>query len=119
MDFPGLSNFYKSTIRQLKLDFAKLTKMAPLEAIEHIEYTLEYEKYLKENSMKFGYTYDTLKTILFNLKYIGANSENLQDFLNRLNYLQYLCSNSKTVEMPLPFLQSILPRVWNSIGYIL
>ena len=48
MDFPGLSNFYKSTIRQLKLDFAKLTKMAPLEAIEHIEYTLEYEKYLRK-----------------------------------------------------------------------
>lgn len=95
LDFPGLSNFYKSNIRELKLDFAKLSKMAPLEAIQYIEYTLEYDKYLKENSMKFGYTYDTLKTMLFYLKHIGANCENLQDFLNRLNYLQYLCSNSK------------------------
>ena len=95
MDFPGLSNFYKSTLRQLKLDFAKLSRMAPLEAIQYIEYSLEYEKYLKENSMKFGYTYDTLKTMLFYLKFIGENSENLQDFFNRLNYLQYLSTNSR------------------------
>lgn len=94
MDYPGLSNYYKSTIRQLKLDFAKLSKMNACDAIEFIESDLEYEKYLKENSMKLGYTYDTLKTMLYFLKFIATNCDNLQDFMFRLNYLQYLSNNS-------------------------
>lgn len=94
MSYPGLSNFYKTTLKELKLDFAKLSKMRPSNAIEYIEYNLEYEKYLKENCMKLGYTYDTLKTMLYFLKLIASNYENFDDFLNRLNYLQYLCNGS-------------------------
>ena len=44
--------------------------------------------------MKLGYTYDTLKTMLYFLKLIASNYENFDDFLNRLNYLQYLCNGS-------------------------
>ncbi|NLY86011.1 MAG: ATP-dependent helicase [Tissierellia bacterium] len=95
MDYPGLSNFYKSNLRQLKLDFDKLAKLAPYDAIEYIEYTLEYERYLKENSMKLGYTYDTLKTMLFFLKFIARNCKSIEDFLYRLNYLENLCSKSQ------------------------
>lgn len=95
LDFPGLSNFYKSTINELKLDFKKLSKMNPTDAIDFIEYELEYEKYLKENSMKFGYTYDVLKTIMYYLKLIAKDSKNLNELLNRLKYLEYLCRNSK------------------------
>lgn len=95
LDFPGLSEFYKRILRELKLDFKKLSKMSPGEAINYIEYDLEYEKYLKENSMRFGYTYDSLKTILYYLKLIANRSENLNDFLGRLKYLQHLCLNSK------------------------
>jgi DNA helicase-2/ATP-dependent DNA helicase PcrA len=94
MDFPGLSNFYKSTLMDLKLDFKKLSKLSPPEAIRFIEYDLEYEKYLKENSMRFGYTYDSLKTILHYLKLIANNTGSLNDLLNRLKYLDSLCRNS-------------------------
>ncbi|WP_229768541.1 ATP-dependent helicase [Tissierella pigra] len=94
MDFPGLSNFYKSTLMDLKLDFKKLSKLSPPEAIRFIEYDLEYERYLKENSMRFGYTYDSLKTILYYLKLIANNTENLNELLNRLRYLDNLCRSS-------------------------
>ncbi|WP_353092848.1 ATP-dependent helicase [Tissierella praeacuta] len=95
LDFPGLSSFYKSTINELKLDFKKLSKMNPTNAIDFIEHELEYEKYLKENSMKFGYTYDVLKTIMYYLKLIAKDSENLNELLSRLKYLEHLCRNSK------------------------
>ena len=45
--------------------------------------------------MKFGYTYDTLKSILYYLKLISSQSVDLKDLLGRLKHLQYLCSNSK------------------------
>ncbi|TCU75660.1 ATP-dependent helicase [Tissierella praeacuta] len=96
MDFPGLSNFYKSTLKELKLDFKKLGKLSPSDAITFIEHELEYEKYLKENSMKFGYTYDVLKTIIYYLKFIANNSRNLDELLNRLKYLEHLCRNSRS-----------------------
>lgn len=95
MDFPGISSFYKSTLKELKLDFKKLSKMKPYDAINFIEYDLEYEKYLKENSMKFGYTYDTLKTIMYYLKIIANNTENMSELLSRLKYLEHLCKNSR------------------------
>lgn len=97
-DFPGISSFYKKTLRELKLDFKKLSKLSPTKAINFIEYNLEYERYLKENSMKFGYTYDTLKTTLYYLKLIANKSNSLDDLLNRLKYLQHLCNNSKNTE---------------------
>lgn len=98
MDFPGISNFYKSILKELKLDFKKLSKMSPSDAINFIEYDLEYEKYLKENSMKFGYTYDVLKTTIYFLKIIANNTNNLNELTNRLKYLEYLCKSSKNVK---------------------
>lgn len=98
MDFPGISNFYKSTLKELKLDFKKLSKMSPGEAISFIEYDLEYEKYLKENSMKFGYTYDVLKTNIYYLKTIANNTNSLNELLARLKYLENLCRNSRNTK---------------------
>ena len=95
MEYPGLNEYYKRTLRDFKLDFKRLTKLNPKEAIEYIEKNLEYDNYLRENSMKFGYTYDTLTSILYYLKLISRNSLNLEGLLGRLNHLQYLCSNSK------------------------
>ncbi len=94
-DFPSISNFYKKNLYELKRDFKKLSKLRPFDAISFIEYDLKYEKYLKENSIKFGFTYDNLKTILYYLKLISKECENLDDLLNRLDYLKHLCTNSK------------------------
>lgn len=94
-DYPGLNEFYKRTLRELKLDFKRISKLKPREAIEYIEKDLKYDDYLKENSLKFGYTYDTLMNILFYLKLISKGSVDLSDFLGRLKHLQYLSANSK------------------------
>lgn len=93
-EYPGINEFYKRNLRELKLDFKKISNMKPREAIFYIEYHLEYDIYLKENSIKFGYTYDNLSTILYYLKLIGENCENLEEFTQRLNHIQFLCSNS-------------------------
>lgn len=93
-EYPGINEFYKRNLRELKLDFKKISNMKPREAIFYIEYHLEYDIYLKENSIKFGYTYDNLSTMLYYLKLIGENCENLEEFTHRLNHIQFLCSNS-------------------------
>ncbi len=103
MDFPGISNFYKSILKELKHDFKKLSKMSPSNAISFIQYDLEYEKYLKENSMKFGYTYDVLKTTMYYLKIIANNTNTLSELLNRLKYLEYLCKNSRNTKEAVTF----------------
>lgn len=96
MEYPGISEFYKKNLRELKLDFKKISKLKPYEAIKYIEDTLEYGEYLRENSKKYGMTYDTLKTMLFYLELISKGTNNLPEFIGRLNHLQYLSSNSKT-----------------------
>ncbi|WFA10247.1 ATP-dependent helicase [Tissierella sp. Yu-01] len=95
MEYPGLSEYYKRTLRELKLDFKKLSKLKPYESILYIENDLEYSNYLRENSMKFGYTYENLMNILFYLKLIAKSTVDLSDFIGRLNHLQYLSTNSK------------------------
>lgn len=94
LKYPGLSIDYVQLYNELKKDFRCLAKLKPKDAIEFIESSLKYERYLKENSIKFGYTYDSLKTILFDLKLIAENTDNIKDFLGRLKYLDYLISQS-------------------------
>lgn len=96
--FPEISNFYKSTLKELKFDFKRLSKLHPAKAINFIEHELEYERYLKENSMKFGYTYDALKTTLYYLKLIASKTETLDDLIQRLKHLEYLCRNSRDIK---------------------
>ena len=94
LEYPGLSEDYVKLYNELKRDFKYLSKLKPKDAIEFIESNLKYDRYLKENSIKFGYTYDSLKTILFDLKLIAENTDNVNDFLGRLKYLDYLISQS-------------------------
>ena len=96
MEYPGINEFYKKNLRELKLDFKRITKLKPYEAIKYIENTLEYGEYLKENSKKYGMTYDTLKMYIFYLELIAKSTNSLSEFIGRLNHLQYLCSNSNT-----------------------
>ncbi len=95
MEYPGNNEFYKRTLRELKLDFKKVSKLKPKDAISYIENNLGYDDYLRENSIKFGYTYDNLSTILFYLKIIAKNCDNLKNLIGRLKYIQHLCMNSK------------------------
>lgn len=94
LQYPSLKEDYIKLYSELKRDFKYLAKLKPVDAIEFIEKDLKYERYLKENSITFGYTYDSLKTILFDLKLIAQNTDDINEFLGRLKYLDYLISQS-------------------------
>ena len=95
LSLPGLNDFYKKNFLSLKLNFKKLSKLKPYEGIDLIEKNLGYEDYLKESHMRFGYSMDSLEIILNYLKIIASNTMDLNGFLARLKYLEYLCSHSK------------------------
>lgn len=97
MEFPGLNDFYKRTLRELKMDFKKLSTLSPREAIKYVEHILEYDNYLKEQSMKTGNSYENLSSMLFYLKLIASDSKDLNYLVKRLKHLQYLYTNSKDV----------------------
>lgn len=91
--YPGIQEFYKKNLRELKFDFKKVAKLKPKESIPYIENYLEYGAYLKENSANTD-SYETLSTILYYLKLIGENCQDLNSFICRLKSIQYLCKNS-------------------------
>lgn len=91
--YPGINDFYKKNLRELKFDFKKLSKLKPREAILYIENNLQYQDYLKENSIKTD-SYDNLNNILYYMKLIGDSCQDLNDFINRLKSIDYLCKNS-------------------------
>lgn len=88
LDYPGINNFYRTNLLELKLDFKRISKLNPKAAISYIEDELGYDEYLKENANKFGFTYSNLKMILEYLKLISESSSNLEEFRARINYLR-------------------------------
>lgn len=93
LDFPGINDFYRRNLLELKLDFKRISKLKPKAAIEYIENELGYDDYLKENANKFGFTYTNLKMILKYLKLIAENSSSLEELKSRVNYLRNICHN--------------------------
>lgn len=94
MDFPGIKQYHKRNVRNLKIDFNKLSRLNVEDSINFIEHNLEYGDYLKDNSIKFGYVYDNLSTLLFYLKMISNGCNTLEDLVEKLTYLEDLCKNS-------------------------
>lgn len=47
--------------------------------------------------MKFGYTYDVLKTTMYYLKLIARDIKDLDELMARLKYLEKLCLNSRNL----------------------
>lgn len=95
--YPGINEFYKRTLRELKMDFKRISNLKPRDAIKYIEYHLEYDNYLKEQSMKSGNSYESLSSMLFYLKLIANDSDDLNHLIGRLKHLQHLYRNSKHI----------------------
>ncbi len=96
MDFPGINEYYKRNLRELKFDFKKISKRKPVDAIKYIKNFLEYDAYLRENAIKFGYTYENLNSILFYLELISMECKDLEELISRLKHIQHLTSNSSS-----------------------
>lgn len=87
LKYPGLPEYYKKGIRELELDFKRLSKLSPYLSIEYIMKNLDYGNYLRENSMKFGSTYQSLIEMIFYLKLIAKETTDLISFKERLELL--------------------------------
>lgn len=98
LNIPGLNDFYRKKFLDLKLNFKKLSKMKPYEGILYIEKNIGYEDYLRENSIKFGLTFNSLKNILTYLKIIAKPLGEIDELIDRLKYLNYIIYNSKKVK---------------------
>ena len=85
--YPGLAEYYKKSIHELEVDFRRLAKLSPYLSIDYIMKNLDYDNYLRENSMKFGSTYQNLIEMIFYLKLIAKESHDLESFKARLNLL--------------------------------
>ncbi len=85
--YPGLPEYYKKGIRELEIDFRRLSKLSPYLSIEYIMKNLDYDNYLRENSMKFGSTYQNLIEMIFYLKLIAKETTDLESFKERLELL--------------------------------
>lgn len=96
--FPDLKPFQKESMRKLSLDFARLGKKRPLEALEFIESDLDYLKYLHDKSEFLGYGLDSNLKLLSHIKSIASRCVSILDFLDRLQSLREILSQSKDSE---------------------
>ncbi|HHV37923.1 MAG TPA: hypothetical protein GXX70_00320 [Tepidimicrobium sp.] len=68
------------------------------DGICYIDKEIEYRKYLKECCMRFGYTLDSLRCILYLLKMIDSQTENLDGLINRIKHLYHITLQSKDIK---------------------
>jgi DNA helicase-2/ATP-dependent DNA helicase PcrA len=94
LKYPGMSEFYRKQLLELELDFKKLQRMSPAKALRHIRMQLNYDGYLHENSLRFGYTFEQLKEMLYHMELIAAHTFSLIEFRERMNNLKELMMES-------------------------
>ncbi len=83
-----LSSSQKGALNRLKKVFEFIRVKMPYDFIEYIEKELGYSRYLKDNCANMGYSYESLKAVLSNLKSVAARCSSLVKFLIRLDELQ-------------------------------
>lgn len=94
LKYPGISEFYRKQLLELELDFKKLQKMSPAKALRYIRLQLNYDSFLHENSLRFGYTFEQLKEMLYHMELIAAQTGNFIHFKERMVTLKELMVKS-------------------------
>lgn len=95
---PWLKDFQKYNIMDLKINLNLLKNLPAQGAIDIILYTLDYDKYLRDNAKKLGYSYDTLSDIVTTLKIISFDVESIEEMFSKLEFLKmamYKANNNK------------------------
>lgn len=95
LEFPGFQYFQLENIRKLSIEFKRLSKKKPSEGILFIEKELEYANYLKDNCKSLGYSYDSIKSIISNVKIIAEETKSIPEFLEKFNRWQKNIEDSK------------------------
>lgn len=95
IEFKGFKSFQIENIKKIKFKFKSILKKSPIDAIEFIENDLDYIKYLQKNCKYFGYSFESVNTILFHLKQIANGTNSIYEFLAKLDSLQEIIKNAK------------------------
>lgn len=95
LQFVPLQNYQVKLIAESKDTFQKMNGMPPLQAIRVIRGRLGYEKALEKMCERLGFRKEYLLGILNTLEEIAAGLETMEDFANRLNYLETLLKKAK------------------------
>lgn len=101
--YPGISPFYKKQIGELELDYRRLKRFSIDEKFRYILDTMGYDLYLKDNSIKFGYSYGYLNSIISSYITIGKGIKDLDNFKTRLNHIHELIKNSSNRNSKITF----------------
>ncbi|MDP4089628.1 MAG: UvrD-helicase domain-containing protein [Bacillota bacterium] len=92
---PELSRDQKGALGRLRKVFEFIKLKSPYDFIEYIEKELGYSRYLKDNCPKLGYSYESLRVILSNLKSLAARCSSFASFLVRLDELEKVLEDSR------------------------
>lgn len=95
LEFPEFQYFQLENIKKLSREFKQLSRKSPYEGILFIENELEYIDYLKDNCKTLGYSFESIKSILSNIKIIANETKLIPEFLERLNALEKHIQESK------------------------
>lgn len=90
LNFPDLPPFYIENIMELKYDFKKLATLKPYDALDWIEYALDYRRYIKENSGIYGMSVHTMELVFFYLKLIAKDTKDTNELFQRIKLLEKL-----------------------------
>ncbi|SCN25186.1 putative ATP-dependent DNA helicase YjcD [Clostridium sp. N3C] len=90
-----LSSNQRGAMARLRKIFAFLKLKSPVDFIDYVEKDLGYTKYLKDNCANIGYSYESLKVILSNLKSLAVRCSSFAAFLVRLEELEKVLEESK------------------------
>lgn len=86
----------KSNLKRLRVMFNSLRNRNVKGIIVTIENELGYNKFLKENAKILGYSYESLRIILTNLKDLAGRCKSIAAFLTRLPELEEIMEGART-----------------------
>ncbi len=85
---PGLQDFQKRTIYEIKEDFIHLSALSPWQQVRFILKDLEYDQYLMDLHKKSKASLDQLYSVYKHFMEIAKACKNLADFKGRLAFLK-------------------------------
>lgn len=89
------SEMQKNRLSSFKKKFERLTNENPKQAIVFIEEDLNYREYLKDYAEKFNYSMDNIDAFLSTLKILSLGLRGIDEFKDKLEFLQNKMSESK------------------------
>lgn len=95
--FEELKPFQQKKIRNLGLDFKRLSKKSPIDAISYIEKDLDYLDYLDRRADFLGQSLDSVQLYLSTVKILASRCSSILDFLGRLEDLKSILADKRSL----------------------